>query len=114
MYMDMKYDSTTTLGLSWAGLIEVDHAYDWEPMDVLEGTSEDRVLGVEAPLWAETLETLEDIEFMMFPRLPGYSEIGWSPREGRSWHEYRTRLARHGARWNVMGINFYRSPVVDW
>ena len=34
-YLDMKYDSTTTLGLRWAGLIEVKDAYDWNPATLL-------------------------------------------------------------------------------
>ena len=33
-YLDMKYDSTTQLGLSWAGLIEVDHGYSWNPVEL--------------------------------------------------------------------------------
>lgn len=114
MYLDMKYDSTTVPGLAWAGTIEVDHAYDWEPLDVVEGISEDRILGVESPLWTERVETRADIEYMMFPRVAGFAEMGWSPRGARSWSDYRVRLARHGARWDVMGINFYRSPLVDW
>lgn len=114
MYLDMKYDSTTALGLSWAGMIEVDHAYDWEPMDVLVGVPEDRVVGIESPLWSETLETRADIEHMMFPRLPGYAEIAWTARHDRSWTEYRDRLAPQAARWELLNINFYRSPVVDW
>ena len=30
-YLDMQYDSTTHLGLHWAGYIEVDDAYNWNP-----------------------------------------------------------------------------------
>jgi hypothetical protein len=32
----------------------------------------------------------------------------------RSWDEYRVRLASHGKRMQIMDINFYRSPLVDW
>ena len=68
----------------------------------------------EAPLWAETLETLEDIEFMAFPRLPGYAEMAWSPQDARDWEDYKTRLAAHGPRFSAMGINFYASPEIEW
>ena len=114
LYLDMKYDSTTALGLSWAGLIEVDQAYDWDPMEVLPGVSEEKVVGIEAPLWSETLETIDDIEHMLIPRLPGVAEIGWSKREDRSWADYRKRLARHAERWQLMDINYYPSPKIDW
>ena len=113
-YLDMKYDASSPLGLDWAGLIEVKDGYSWDPVKFLAGIAEENVLGVEAPLWSETIENMEDIEFMAFPRLPGYAEIGWSPEEGRSWEEYRLRLAAHGSRFTAMEINFYRSPQVPW
>jgi hexosaminidase len=113
-YLDMKYDSTTKLGLDWAGYVDVIKAYDWEPTQELDGVNESAILGVEAPLWSETLETLADVEYMAFPRLIGISEIGWSPKTNRDWLEYSERLASHGARLETMGINFYRSPQVPW
>jgi hexosaminidase len=40
--------------------------------------------------------------------------MGWSPVKGRSWDEYRLRLAEHGLRWQVLQINFYHDPLVPW
>ncbi len=51
---------------------------------------------------------------MAFPRLPGINEIGWSPLQGRGWEEYRLRLASHAARFDHLGIGYYRSPQVGW
>jgi hexosaminidase len=111
-YLDMKYDQNSPLGLSWAAFIEVQDAYDWDPVSgpILESA----VLGIEAPLWSETLRTMADIEYMAFPRLPGLAEIGWSQREDRGWDEYRQRLASHGPRLEALNVNFYRSPQVPW
>jgi hexosaminidase len=110
----MKYDPSTPLGLEWAGRISVESAYAWDPSTQLDGLLEDNILGVEAPLWTETVETLEDIEYMAFPRLLGVAEIGWSPKEHRNWNTYRIRLASHGPRLSAMGVNFYASPKVPW
>jgi hexosaminidase len=114
VYMDMQYDSTTKLGLHWAAYIEVDSAYSWDPTDYLNGVSKEDILGVEAPLWTETIVTMDDIEYMVFPRLSGYAEIGWSSNEKRSWDEYKVRLATHGPRWKAMEINYYQSKLVPW
>ena len=57
---------------------------------------------------------MKDVEFMVFPRLLGLAEIGWSPAEGRGWGEYRQRLAAEGKRLVDRGINFYRDPDVPW
>jgi hexosaminidase len=113
-YLDMMYGEDCPLGLHWAGYVEVKAAYDWDPVGLVEGIGESSVLGVEAPLWSETLHTMADIEFMVFPRLAGVAEIGWSPKVGRSWDDYRLRLARHGRRLEALDVNYYRSPQVDW
>jgi hexosaminidase len=113
-YLDMKYDSTTVLGLNWAGFVEVRDAYDWDPAALLEGVGEGAVLGVEAPLWSETVGTIHDAEYLAVPRLPAVAEVGWSPAAAREWEGFRTRLAAQAPRWTALGVNFYRSPQVPW
>ncbi len=114
VYLDMKYDPTTVLGLNWAGYVSVRDAYDWDPAALFAGVTEKDILGVEAPLWTETVVTMSDVEYMVFPRLPGIAEVGWSPAEGKSWDEYRLRLAAHGARLEALGINFFRAPEIGF
>jgi hexosaminidase len=113
-YLDMKYDKTTVLGLNWAGEIPVRTAYDWEPASSIGSLPAENIIGVEAPLWTETIATTGDIDFMAFPRLSAIAEIAWSPAKSRGWDDFRDRLAQHGPRWSAMGINFYRSPQVAW
>ncbi|SDX81309.1 hexosaminidase [Amycolatopsis xylanica] len=113
-YLDMKYTDSSPLGQDWAGLVEVKDAYDWDPATYLKGVTESQVAGVEAPIWTETLVTNDDLEYMAFPRLPGHAEIGWSPKATHNWDTYRLRLAKQAPRWGVQGIDFYRSPQVDW
>ncbi|MEV4063059.1 beta-N-acetylhexosaminidase [Nonomuraea dietziae] len=113
-YLDMKYTDSTEYGLDWAGLVEVSDSYGWDPATVVEGVGEQDILGVEAPLWTETLATSGALEFMAYPRLPGIAEIGWSPAAARSWEGYRARLAAHGPRWSARSVTFYRSPEIPW
>ncbi len=113
-YLDMKYNSQTQLGLSWAGFIEVQTAYGWDPGAYLSGVPSSAILGVEAPLWTETIVTEDNIEFMAFPRLPAIAELGWSPWSTHNWDTFKLRLGAQGPRWTVMGIDFYRSPQVPW
>jgi len=113
-YMDMKYDSTTTLGLKWAGYIEVDHGYNWNPTELVPGLTKEKILGIEAALWTETITNIDELEYMVFPRLPGYAEIGWTAPAARNWDEYKLRLAQQGKRFEAMDINFYHSPLVPW
>nr|WP_313896795.1 beta-N-acetylhexosaminidase [Streptomyces sp. GC420] len=114
VYLDMKYDRDTPLGLDWAGLVEVRRSYDWDPGSYLAGLPADALLGIEAPLWTETVSTSAHIDYMAFPRVPGIAELGWSPASAHDWEDYRLRLAAHGPRMTALGIGFYRSPQVPW
>ncbi|MGX6602295.1 beta-N-acetylhexosaminidase [Micromonosporaceae bacterium Da 78-11] len=113
-YLDMKYDESSPLGLDWAGVVGVERSYDWDPADRLPGVGEESLLGVEAPLWSETLRSPADVQYMTFPRLPAIAEIGWSPRADRDWSSFRRRVAAFGPRWTAQGINFHRSAEIDW
>jgi hexosaminidase len=113
-YLDMQYDSTSRIGLHWAAYVEVDSSYRWDPANLVPGIEGEQIIGVEAPLWTETVVTMDDLEYLVFPRLPGIAEIGWTPPSLRNWEDYKTRLARHALPWKAMGIDFYRSPQIDW
>jgi hexosaminidase len=116
IYLDMKYAPGVppNLGLSWAGFVEVQRAYDWNPGAHLTGVTDANILGVEAALWSETVTNIDDAEMLAFPRMAGAAEIGWTPQAGRSWDDYRVRLAAQAERWNILGVDFYRSPQVPW
>jgi hexosaminidase len=84
VYIDMQYDSTSRLGLHWAAYIEVDDAYNWNPATQVDGISKDQIYGCgNSTLWTETIENMNDIEYLLFPRLPGIAEIAWSPATGK-------------------------------
>jgi hexosaminidase len=114
VYLDMKYDSATAPGLAWAAIIDTRTAYDWEPSTYLEGVHPDAILGIEAPLWSETLATRQDFEYLAFPRLLAVAELAWSPAERRGWDHFSLRLAHQGPRLSARGINFHRDPLVPW
>ncbi len=113
-YLDMQYDSTTHLGLHWAGYIEVDTAYIWDPATYVPAITKEKILGVEAALWSETVTNMDEVEYMVFPRLPGYAEISWTAPVNRNWEEYKLRLAKHGKRFEALGIDYYKSKLVPW
>jgi len=113
-YLDMQYDSTSTFGLHWAAYIEVDKGYNWDPASLVPEIKRENIIGIEAPLWSETVSNRYEAEYLIFPRLLGYAEIGWTPVEMRNWDEYKVRLASHGERMKAMNISFYPSKLVDW
>ena len=107
MYLDMKYDSITKLGLNWAGYVDVESAYRWTPSTLIPGISKSEIIGIESPLWTETITNMEELEYMVFPRIIGHAEIGWTLDSLRDWNDYKFRLKKHLERLKIMGINYY-------
>tara|TARA_B100000767_G_C19772593_1_gene540849 strand:- start:2938 stop:4467 length:1530 start_codon:yes stop_codon:yes gene_type:complete len=113
-YLDMQYDSLSPFGLHWASYISIKKAYDWIPDQLVDGIEEENIIGIEAPLWSETISNFEELSYLAFPRLLGYAEIGWSKTDQRNWDEYQNRLIEHGVLLDSLSINYYRSPKVAW
>ncbi len=113
-YLDMQYDSLSRIGLHWAAYIELDSAYLWDPSTYVNGLAKEDILGVEAPLWSETVTNREDINYLAFPRLAALAEVAWTTKEKRSWEGFASRIPIQGDRWTIQGVDFYKSPKVTW
>lgn len=110
-YLDMAYEVDAPLGLVWAnGPTTLKQAYGWDPAEVVPGLDDEHILGVEAPLWTETLSTIEHLEEMAFPRAAAIAETAWSPRavaeadESQRFADFTSRLLSLSAVWDAAGI----------
>lgn len=112
-YLDMQYDSLSKHGLHWAAFIPTDVAYKWSPENY-EDIPQENILGIEAPLWSETISNISELEYLAFPRAIGYAELGWTLKENRNWKDYRRRLAHQVAYLKRMDVHYYASPLIDW
>ena len=107
-YLDMKYDPLTELGLTWAnGPTSIEESYGWDPAAIVPGIGDEQLLGVEAPLWSETTATIQDVEYLAFPRLASVAEIAWSPRGTRDFAEFSPRLDRFVGLLDELRIKHY-------
>jgi hexosaminidase len=81
----------------------VRNAYDWEPATFIPGVAESAILGVEGPLWSESLVKVQDFEYMAFPRIIAAAEVGWT--RSRNWESFERRLAIQSVRLKALGVN---------
>ena len=83
-YLDIKPSADHPLGLVWAkGPTPLEAAAGWDPAELvarIDGMMMDDVLGVETPMFTETIATLADIREMAFGRLPALAAIMTAPR----------------------------------
>ncbi|MDL5512746.1 family 20 glycosylhydrolase [Arenibacter sp. M-2] len=113
-YLDMQYDTLSKYGLHWAGYIPVDTGYIWTPERYVKGINKENILGVETPLWSETISNMEELEYLAFPRMIGYSELSWSIEENRNWDDYKVRLGNQAPYLDKMNVKYYPSKLIDW
>ena len=87
---------------------------EWDPVSLTPGISTDeRIAGVEAAVWCETVTNRDDLEFLLLPRLAGLGERAWSavPTE---WDEYTRRLVPASRAWDRRGWTWFRPASIDW
>ncbi|EAR24977.1 putative beta-N-acetylhexosaminidase [marine actinobacterium PHSC20C1] len=115
IYLDMKYASDEELGLEWAdGPTTLHDAYTWDPAAITIGVTDEHILGIEAPLWTETIDNVRDLEYMVFPRIIAAAEIAWSPRSAHDWADFTRRLADWSPRLDAAEITYNRVNEVSW
>jgi len=111
-YLDMQYDSLSRIGLHWAAYIEVDSAYLWDPKAMVAGITDADILGIETPLWGETIRNIEDIDYLTFPRLLALAEVGWTPQPKRNYEDFLRRLRAQQVWLKEKGVGTYETRVL--
>lgn len=126
-YLDQQYDEEMEFGFTWAGAIDTRRAYKWDPTqlggdtelgavpdgaDPTRSTPEERILGVEGPVWTETVERFDQLCQLLFPRAAALAEVGWTDRERRDWDGFKARFATHPERLAALGIAVYADPAL--
>ncbi|MHA6247912.1 family 20 glycosylhydrolase [Pontibacter sp. CAU 1760] len=103
LYLDLAYQkSFEEPGLNWGGYLDVDKPFYFIPFDYTKNLKVDtdnkpinpaafagmeklteagkkNIVGLQAPLWSETVLTPERLEYMLLPKLLGLAERAWSP-----------------------------------
>ena len=97
LYFDHLQDIPDQEPLGIGGYLPCKKVYDYDPM-YAELTPEEQkhVIGVEAPLWTEFVETSNKFSYMLYPRMFALSEIAWSPNDVKdSDNFFKERLPKH-------------------
>jgi hexosaminidase len=68
-----------------------------------------RIIGAQANVWTEHMESARRVDYMAFPRLCAFAEAVWSAGE-RDFGAFSARLTPHLARLDALGVN-YRPPT---
>lgn len=102
VYLDYDYKTTP---------LKKTYSYDLLP-DSLTEEGKKNVLGVEAPIWTEWVETFDRLCYMCFPRLAAMAEVGWTKRERKDYEDFKRRIEAHRDALAALGVKM--APQSDW
>ncbi len=72
------------------------------------------VMGVEGAMWAEFVESTDDADNRLWPRLAAIAELGWSKESNRDYAQFTQRLGALRGQLDAMGVNYYAEPQLGW
>jgi len=81
--------------------------YEYDPIpDELESKFHEKVLGLEACIWAEYVKNIKRLEFQAFPRLIAVAETGWTLKKNKDYQSFLTRLNDFIQRLSFHDVNY--------
>ncbi len=85
------------------------YAFDPAPAQLTEDQRR-HILGVQANVWTEHMQTDARMQAMAFPRAVALAERGWSPDSAADWTDFARRLPAEMARLKVLGVTANTVP----
>lgn len=112
LYFDHKQSESADEPTNIGGLAPYSKVYAYDPVPAELTTDEQKyVIGVQANLWTEYIETPEKVEYMILPRMFCLSEIAWSQASRKDFRNFsEERLPLHLARLDKVNTNYWVPP----
>jgi hexosaminidase len=117
LYFDNRQSTLPTEPPGRLKVVTLEDVYRFDPHDSsLTDTEQHHVLGLQANLWTEHMQTEARVQWMALPRAAALAEVGWSPATRRRWPDFLERLVPMFARYRALGLNYADSvyaPTAD-
>ncbi|TWP50099.1 beta-N-acetylhexosaminidase [Lentzea tibetensis] len=106
VYLDYRQSSSPDEPIPVGTVLSLEDVYAFEPVPrSVTGSEPGRVLGAQANLWTEHLDSARRLDYAAFPRLAAFAEVVWSPPEKDP--GFLERLtAHHLPRLDALGVEY--------
>ena len=109
-YLDYRQSEDELEPTPMSVVLSLDDVYAFDPIP--EGLSEEerkKVIGTQANIWTEHMESARRVEYMAYPRLCAFAEVAWGKPPNSTPEDFRRRLEEeHLLRLDAMGVNYRR------
>ena len=93
--------------LAIGGLVTLEKVYSFNPVPAkLTSKEAKHILGAQANLWTEYIDSPAKAEYMAYPRAIALAEVLWTPASRKDWKGFVQRLDQHLERLDGMKVNY--------
>jgi len=109
-YFDHYQGDPKNEPIAFGGYTPIEKVYAFNPTPNELSTEEaNYILGAQANVWTEYIETPEHVEYMIMPRMAALSEVLWGTANASDYKNFEKRLINHFDVYEKRGINFSKS-----
>lgn len=109
LYWDFVQDSSHIVGRKWntefSSLKQV-YSFSLSTYSNAPGLAES-ILGMQANLWTETVQSKERLEFLLFPRMAAFSETVWTTVKNKNYDRFLEQLPTQLEYYKKEGIYYF-------
>ena len=93
--------------LAFGGFNTLQKVYDYDPAPKELNEEQARhILGAQANLWTEFVQTRSHVEYMVLPRIAALAEVNWTPAAQKDFSDFRNRLQQHFVAYGQLGLHY--------
>ena len=109
-YFDHYQEDPEFAPLAIGSFLPLDNVYAYNPLpDELTTEEQSYIIGTQANIWGEYIQTSEYFEYMTFPRLLAMAEVQWTQPKNKDFDNFTLRLAKNFKRLDYYGVNASRN-----
>lgn len=109
-YFDHYQGEPKNEPIAFGGYTPVEKVYSFNPTPKeLSADEAQYILGAQANLWTEYIETPSHVEYMIFPRMLALSEVVWGTSNPEKFADFQNRMIQHFDIFDKKGINYSKS-----
>ena len=106
VYLDYRQSDDPGEPTPVGTLLALADVYAFDPVPPgLTPAEADRIIGAQANVWTEHLESARRVDYQTYPRLCAFAEVVWAPA-GRDLAGFTARLGPHLERLDALGVNY--------
>ena len=97
MYLDYAQDTLQVHGVDWRKFScnSYQKVYSFSPQDIpVKYPKNCNILGIQANLWTERIETEDRLDYMLFPRIAALAENAWTKEMNKNINSFNIRLKK--------------------